>query len=455
MATATLPRPASSIPTVRGSLPLLGNLFQFWSDRLGLQDLAARTGPIARVQLANIPVYIVTDADLAHDVLVAQAGSMLKSAGLQFLKPLLGDGLLTAEGDTHRRHRKLLAPAFAPKRLAPYGEVMVDETLQQTHSWRDAQHVDLSAEMMKMTLAIAGKTMFGADVRKDAETVAHGLDLAMESHEESLQSPIRLGYEWPLPRHLKMRRASKMLDQVVYRLIAEGRARGTDKGDVLSILLLARDDEDGTGLTDAQVRDEVMTLLLAGHETTANALTWTWYELARNPGVLATLADEIDKLGGKRITLDDLPALPYNLAVVEETMRMHPPAYMTGRETSRELTIGGHVMPKGTVIAVNIRGIHRRADYYPDPDAFRPERMLVDAKKQRPRERYLPFGAGPRVCIGAHFALLEAQLALATMVQQVRLELVSPAKVVPYDPQVTLRPKGGMPMIVRRREPTT
>ncbi|HEY3802710.1 MAG TPA: cytochrome P450 [Kofleriaceae bacterium] len=451
MATATLPRPASSIPTVRGSLPLLGNLFQFWSDRLGLQDLAARTGPIARVQLANIPVYIVTDADLAHDVLVAQAGSMLKSAGLQFLKPLLGDGLLTAEGDTHRRHRKLLAPAFAPKRLAPYGEVMVDETLQQTQSWRDAQQVDLSAEMMKMTLAIAGKTMFGADVRKDAETVAHGLDLAMESHEESLQSPIRLGYEWPLPRHLKMRRASKMLDQVVYRLIAEGRARGTDKGDVLSILLLARDDEDGTGLTDAQVRDEVMTLLLAGHETTANALTWTWYELARNPGVLATLSDEIDKLGGKRITLDDLPALPYNLAVVEETMRMHPPAYMTGRETSRELTIGGHVMPKGTVIAVNIRGIHRRADYYPDPDAFRPERMLADAKKQRPRERYLPFGAGPRVCIGAHFALLEAQLALATMVQQVRLELVSPAKVVQYDPQVTLRPKGGMPMIVRRR----
>jgi cytochrome P450 len=451
MATVTLPRSGSSIPNVRGSLPLLGNLFQFWSDRLGLQDLAARTGPIARIQLANIPVYIVTDADLAHEVLVEQNASMTKSAGLQFLKPLLGDGLLTAEGEPHRKHRKLLAPAFAPKRLAPYGDVMVDETLRQTRSWRDAQHVDLSVELMQMTLAIAGKTMFGADVRGDAATVAHGLELGMKSHEESLQSPIRLGYEWPLPRHLRMRRAVKELDTVVYRLIAEGRARGTDKGDVLSILLLARDDEDGTGLTDAQVRDEVMTLLLAGHETTANALTWTWYELAKNPGVLATLAAEIDKLGGKRITLDDLPALPYNLAVVEEAMRLHPPAYMTGRETSRELAIGGHTMPKGTVVAVNIRGIHRRADYYPDPNAFRPERMLADAKKQRPRERYLPFGAGPRVCIGAHFALLEAQLALATMVQQVRLELVSPEKVVAYDPQVTLRPKGGMPMIVHKR----
>jgi cytochrome P450 len=449
MATATLPRPASSIPTVRGSLPLLGNLFQFWSDRLGLQDLAARTGPIARVQLANIPVYIVTDADLAHDVLVAQAGSMLKSAGLQFLKPLLGDGLLTAEGDTHRRHRKLLAPAFAPKRLAPYGEVMVDETLQQTHSWRDAQHVDLSAEMMKMTLAIAGKTMFGADVRKDAETVAHGLDLAMESHEESLQSPIRLGYEWPLPRHRRMRRAVKTLDEVVYRLIAEGRARGTDKGDVLSILLLARDEEDGSGLTDAQVRDEVMTLLLAGHETTANALTWAWYELARNPGVLATLTAEVDKLGKRTLAIEDLTAMPYNLAVVEEAMRMHPPAYMTGREAMVDLTIGGHALPKGSIVAVNIRGIHRRADYYPDPHSFRPERMLPDQKKQRPRERYLPFGAGPRVCIGAHFALLEAQLALATMVQHARFRVI-PSHVEP-EPLVTLRPKGGMPVIVEKR----
>src|SRR6185503_772505 len=170
MATVTLPRSLESIPGVRGGLPLLGNLFQFWSDRLGLQDLAARTGPIARIQLANLPVYIVTDADLAHEVLVAQAGSMMKSAGLAFLKPLLGEGLLTAEGEPHRKHRKLLAPAFAPKRLAPYGEVMVDETLHQTRSWRDAQHVDLSGEMMQMTLAIAGKTMFGAEIRGDAAT---------------------------------------------------------------------------------------------------------------------------------------------------------------------------------------------------------------------------------------------------------------------------------------------
>jgi cytochrome P450 len=441
----------TAIPPVRGGLPLLGNLMQFRNDRLGLQDLAAAPGPIARIQLAHLPVYIITDAEMAHEVLVDQAGAFTKSAGLQFLKPLLGEGLLTAEGEPHKKHRKLLAPAFAPKRLDAYGEVMVEETVAQVERWTTGERIDLSHEMMQMTLAIAGRTMFGADVRRDAPIVSRGLDLGMESHEESLQSPIRLGPEWPLPRHLKMRRAVKMLDSVVYRLIAEGRARGTDKGDVLSILLLARDDEDGTGLGDRQVRDEVMTLLLAGHETTANALTWTWYELAKNPAVLATLQAEIDaKLGKRRATIADLTALPYNLAVVEEAMRMHPPAYMTGRECARDLELGGHHFAKGTIIAVNIRGIHRRADYYPDPDSFRPERFAADAKKQRPRERYLPFGAGPRVCIGAHFALLEAQLALATLVQHASMKLVTSAT-VSYDPQVTLRPKGGMPMVVTKR----
>ena len=449
MATLSVPRTNTSIPGVRGGLPLLGNLLQFRNDRLALQDAAARTGPVARVQLAHLPVYILTDAELGHQVLVEQAGSFVKSAGLAILKPLLGEGLVTAEGEPHRRHRKLLAPAFAPKRLAAYGTAMVEETLHTVTRWTDAQRIDLQAEMMAMTLAIAGRTMFSADVRRDAATVAHGLELGLQAHEESLQSPIRLGYEWPLPRHLKMRRSVKILDQVVYRLISEGRERGTDKGDILSILLLARD-EDGSGLSDAQVRDEVMTLLLAGHETTANTLTWTWYELARNPGVLAALDSELATLGDRDVTIDDLPALPYTLAVIEEAMRLHPPVYLIGREATHDLTIGDHAFAKGTIVAVNIRGIHRRVDYYTDPDAFRPERMLPEVKKQRPRMRYLPFGAGPRVCIGSHFALLEAQLALATMARHARLRLATTAPVA-YDPQVPLRPKGGMPMIVETR----
>jgi cytochrome P450 len=448
MATTTSPfhqpaRAVTSIPAVPG-LPLLGNILAFRKDRLGLQDKAAAIGPIARMTLGPISVYVVTDAELAHQVLVDDAASYHKSAGLQFLRPMLGDGLLTAEGEPHKRHRKLLAPAFAPKRLSAYGATMVEETRIQIARWQGGKHVDLAMEMMELMLAIAGKTLFSADVRGDAGAVAKGLELAMRTMVDNMTSPIQLGYEWPLPRHLKMRRAVKLIDEVVFRLIREGRAAGKDRGDVLSILLLANDEEGG--LSDQQVRDEAMTLLLAGHETTANVLTWTWYELGRNPEVRAKLEAEIATLGGKPVTPDDLPHLPYNLAVIEEAMRLHPPAYMTGREALTEVVVGGHVLPTKSIVAVNIRGIHRRADYYPAPLAFRPERMLADAKKQRPRTHYLPFGAGPRVCIGSHFALLEAQLVMATLVQHGTIHPL--AAQVSAEPLVTLRPRGGLPAYV-------
>ncbi len=440
-------RIVQSIPPVPG-LPLIGNLLAFRRDRLGLQEAAARVGPIARVQLAHIPLYIITDADLAHVVLTEQASSFKKTAGINFLRPMLGDGLLTSEGASHKRHRKLLAPAFAPKRMVAYGHAMVDETVRQLSTWRDGARIDLADEMMEMTLAIAGKTMFGADVRSDAPAVAEGIELGMRAQQANITSAVRLGYEWPLPRHRQMRRAVKILDEVVYRLIAEGRARGTDRGDVLSILLLARDEE-GRGLTDQEIRDEVMTLLLAGHETTANALTWAWYELGRHPDVVHWVQGEVDALGKRAITVDDLPSLPWTLAVLEEAMRLHPPAYMTAREALEDVTIGTHRLPKGAIVIVNIRGIHRRADYFPRPHAFEPQRMLADVKKARPRHHYLPFGAGPRVCIGAHFALLEGQLALATMAQ--RAELTVPTTKVEAEPLVTLRPRGGMPATVRLR----
>lgn len=441
------PRAVTSIPAVSG-LPILGNLLAFRRDRLALQDRAMQVGPIARVSLVHVPFYVISCADLAHEVLVDQAASFKKSAGLQFLIPLLGEGLLTAEGDVHKRHRKLLAPAFAPKRLAAYGQVMVDETRTQVAKWRPGRTIDLAHEMMEMTLAIAGRTLFNADVRGDSRTVAHGLELAMRATLANITSPIQLGYRWPLPRHVQMRRAVAELDEVVYRLIADGRRLGTDRGDVLSMLLLAADEEGG--LTDREVRDEVMTLLLAGHETTANALTWTWHELGRNPAVLARLEEEVRRVVGDRpVTADDLPNLPWNLAVIEEAMRLHPPAYMTGREALTDIELAGHRLPKRSLLAVYIRGIHRRADYYPAPLVFDPSRMLPEAKKARPRHHYLPFGAGPRVCIGAHFALLEAQLCLATMVQHVRVRPLA-ARVDP-EPLVTLRPRGGLFAVVEPR----
>jgi cytochrome P450 len=442
----TFVRPAqipATIPALPG-LPLLGNLLEFRKDRLALNDRAMQLGPIVRMALGSIPIYAIADADLAHQVLVTHADAVKKSAGLKFMEPLLGDGLLTAEFDNHKRNRKLLAPAFAPKRTATYGATMVDETLRQIATWRAGTEIDLSEEMMEMTLAIAGKTLFGADVRGDARTVAVALEMGMKAQLANLTSPIRLGYEWPLPRHRKMRKAVAMLDEVVYRLIAEGRKLGTDRGDVMSMLLLARDEADGTGFTDKQVRDEVMTLLLAGHETTANALVWSWYELGRNPDVLARVQQELaEVVGDRRMTVDDLPRVPFLLATIEEAMRLHPPAYMTGREVLRDVEIGGHKIPKGSTLLLYIRGIHRRGDYFPSPLAFKPERMLPEAKKARPRHHYIPFGAGPRVCIGAHFALMEAQLCLGTMVQRAKLRPIS-THVVP-EPLVTLRPRGGLP----------
>jgi cytochrome P450 len=440
---------AEAIPAVPG-LPLLGNLLAFRNDQLALHDRAAALGPIARIALGPIPVYIVTCGDLAREVLVDDAASYHKSPGIGFLRPLLGDGLLTAEGEPHRRHRKLLAPLFAPRRLAGYGEVMVEETRAQLARWCPGDRIDLAEQMMEMTLAIAGRTLFGVDVRRDASTVAHALELGMRAMIDHLTSPIRLGDRWPLPRHLWMRRAVRLLDAVVYRLIAEGRTLGSDRGDVLSALLVARDDDDGSALSDRQIRDEVMTLLLAGHETTANALTWTWYELGRTPGALARLAAEVARVVGARpVTAADLPALAWTAAVIDEAMRLHPPAYTTGRQATRDVELAGHAIPERSIVVINLRGIHRRADYYPAPLAFSPERMLGDARKQRPRHHYLPFGAGPRVCIGSHFALMEAQLALATMVQHARLRLVRPE--VAAEPLVTLRPRGGMPAIVERR----
>lgn len=436
----------TSIPAVPG-LPVIGNLLAFRRDRLALQDAAMQVAPLARVSLLHVPVYIITCADLAHRVFVDEAAAFKKSAALQFLAPLLGEGLLTAEGEPHKRHRKLLAPAFAPRRLAAYGERMVAETRATAARWRPGSQIDIAREMMELTLAIAGRTLFDADVRGDAHTVAEGIELAMRATLANITSVVQLGYRWPLPRHLRMRRAVAMLDEVVYRLIADGRRTGTDRGDVLSMLLMAA--EDGQRLTDREVRDEVMTLLLAGHETTANALTWTWYELGRHPAVLARLEDELRRvLGDRPVTVEDLPALPYNLAVIEEAMRIHPPVYMTSREALREVELGGHRLPERSFVVIYIRGIHRRADYYPDPLAFRPERMFADAKKARPRHHYLPFGAGPRVCIGAHFALLEAQLCLATMVQHARLRPL--AAYVPPEPLVTLRPRGGLLARVER-----
>jgi cytochrome P450 len=443
--------PASKTVPLFPGRPLIGSMLEFRRDRLSLYDRVAKQGGLMRIAFGPMTLHIVTDAELAHHILSDDAASYKKARTLsEFLRPLLGGGLLTAEAEVHRRHRKLLAPAFAPKRMNKYA------TKRTAQGWSNrapgtSETIDLAEAMMEMTLAIAGKTLVGQDLRQQAHEVGDALTMAMESLITIVTSFVRIPYHWPAPRHQNMRKAVATLDRVVYGMIAKRRGEGdTDRGDVLSMLLSARDEQDGTVFSDKQIRDEVMTLLLAGHETTANALTWTLFELGKHPEIVSRLLTEIDTIVGQRdATPEDLEHLPMLLAVIEESMRLHPPAYVVGREVVKETTLGGHHMPVGATALVNIMGIHRRADYYSQPDLFRPERMLASEKKTRPRHHYLPFGSGPRVCIGSHFALLEAQLCLLTLLQHASIETL--VKERQPEALVTLRPKDGLPCQVGPR----
>lgn len=437
---------------------LMGHLADFRADRLGLQRRLAAFAPVARFRVGPFVVHAVSGAKAIQEVLVDEAESFVKSRGLSVEgRPLLGDGLLTSAGAAHARARKLLAPAFTPKRLATYGAAMASEAARTVGGWRDGQRLDLGREMMRLTLGIVGKTLFGVDMRADAEVVERALTDALESIIEGVSSLVQVPYAVPIARHRKMRAAVAALDAIVLRVLAERRRavaeRGgdDDRGDVLSTLLAARD-EAGLPMSDAQLRDEIMTLMIAGHETTANALTWTLHALAREPARWDAAAAEVDAvLGARAPTFDDLPAMPGVLAALEEGMRLWPPAYTIGRQATRDVTIGGHRIGAGGFVMVNVYGLHRDPVAFPEPDRFLPERMLPAAKKARARGAYLPFGAGPRVCIGNHFALVEGQLALATVLQGARLELAEPRVEPRPEPLVTLRPAGGVPIVVRRR----
>ena len=425
---------------VEPGLPLLGNLLAFRRDRLGFQMKVADAG-ITRTRVAWRTVYIVTDADLAHEVLVDKDDCFIKGPGLSVVaRPLLGEGLQTAEKDFHRRSRRLLAPAFTPKRMAGYAATMAERAVAHAARVRPGAMIDIADRMMSTTLDIVGNTLFDADLSGDAAAVGEALTEAMEYVLSAVLSAVPLG--WPTPRRKRGLAAVARLDEVVLRVIADRRAGGGDRGDVLSMVLASRDD-DGTGFTDRHVRDEIMTLMLAGHETTANLLAWVWYVLATEPAVRARLDAELDEvLAGRPPTYDDLPRLPVTLAILEETLRLFPPAHTIARQADRDVEIGGVPIAAGSIVTISVVAMQRRAAYWDEPLAFRLERFLgADRKARRPG--YLPFGAGPRVCIGNHFALVEAQLILAAWAQRFHFRLAQPAP-LELEPLLTLRPKGGV-----------
>jgi cytochrome P450 len=427
--------------------PLIGHLRAFRADRLGVLFELARSYPeMVEMRVGIARSVGVSSPALANEVLSAKAASFLKTPGLSvFLRPVLGDGLISSDGEAHERQRKLLAPAFAPKRIAGYAATMGERAARFSMSLEDGRTLDVADAMMRLTFEIVGKTLFDAEVQGDATIVGEALTTAIKVAMGQLWSAIPIPPKIPTPRNLTYRRAVKQLDEVIYRIIRERREQGGDRGDVLSTLLEARDD-DGAPMSDLQIRDETMTLALAGHETTANALAWTFYLLSRHPSLRTTMEAEIDALGkprGEAVTIDDLKRLPYTLAVFKESMRLYPPVYLLGRRAQRDVVIGNGLVKKNTLVFVNTMGIHHRPDLWPEPEAFRPERFLGDKEKQLPRCAYMPFGAGPRVCIGNHFALMEAHILLATIARHVRFDVVSPSP-ARLEPLVTLRPKDGI-----------
>ncbi len=398
-------------------------------------------------------IFLLNHPDLIRELLITQHRSFHKSRVLQRSKIIFGEGLLTSEEELHRRQRRLVQPAFHRERIGRYGEVMVDRASTLRERWHDGEVLDIHHEMMRLTLSVVAKTLFDADVDEEADEIGAALTSLVDLF-PALMNPLSdLLRRLPLPQTMRLRRSLARLDRTVYAIIEERRKSGEDRGDLLSMLLMAVDEEgDGSGMSDKQLRDEAMTLFLAGHETTANALAWTWYLLAQNPDALHAMHRELDQVLGDRLPApDDFPRLPYTEMVVAESMRMFPPAWAVSRLAIEDAVIGEWLVPRGAVVVASQAVTHRDPRWWPDPDRFDPLRFTPEEKAARPKLAYFPFGAGPRICIGEGFAWMEAVLLVATLAQRWRMELMAQAQDVTAQASITLRPQGGIRMRLKRR----
>lgn len=431
---------------------LVGSFFSFVKDPLNfLVETARDHGDICSYRFAYQTVWQVNSPELVEEVLLKQARFMIKDEVTRDLESVLGQGLLTSSGDLWKRQRKLAAPPLQKKQIQQYAACMVEETHGMVDKMAEGP-VDIHEHMVRLTLEIVGRTLF--DTRfEDTAAKEAGVALTgvMDGFMLLIQTWRRLVPSWvPLPARIRYQRAGRAIDDFVNSVIQQRRASGTDGDDLLSRLMRARDD-DGHGMTDKQLRDEVVTMVLAGHETTALALTYAIYLLGRHPDVLARLNQEIQTaVGGRDATPADMGNLPYTDAVLKETMRLYPPAWAIGREPTEDVQIGGYTIPKGGQIFLSQWAVHRNADIYEDPLAFKPERWLDGLADRLPRFAYFPFGGGPRICIGNHFAIMEAMLILVTFLQRVSFTYEGP-ETLPLQASVTVRPAAAVIIRAERR----
>jgi cytochrome P450 len=434
--------------------PIWGARNEFRDHPLEFLLEASRYGDVSGWRFGPIPIFQINQPDLIHQVYVSDADKFYKTTGSkEALGVALGNGLLTSDGDFWKRQRRLVQPAFHAQRITAYGDLMVQYTRRMLAGWQAGQTRDVHADMMRLTLEIVAKALFDTDIAGDVERIGQAMHIGQENTFQRINTFVRLPVWFPTPRLRRGRAALKVLDEVVWGIINERRKSGEDRGDLMSMLLLATDDEgDGTGMTDKQVRDETLTLLLAGHDTTANTLTWAWYLLSQHPDVRQKLLAELDTvLAGRDPTVADLPKLVYTEQIIRETMRLYPAAWVTVREPQSPVNIGGYDLPRRYSVAlVSAWSVHRDPCIWEEPERFDPQRFAPGWEDRIHRYAYIPFGGGPRVCIGNAFSLMEARLLLATIAQTVSLSLPAGQSVEPHA-QITLSPKGGLPMLIGPR----
>jgi cytochrome P450 len=431
------------LPAPEGNT-IVGHLLDLSNDPLGFLTKCRDYGDIVPLRLGLTPVCVLMNPADIEQVLKDRE-TFIKSRGFRVLKTLLGEGLLTAEGESWFWQRRLAQPVFQQKRIDRYGVTMVEYTEQMLDTWHDGEAHDVHADMMRLTLQIVMKCIFDTDVDSgEAAVVSNALDVAMHWFESKRRQNF-LVWEWlPRPENVRYRQAIAQMDEAIYSLIRARRSQTTASHDLLSMLMNARDEETGQQMDDKLLRDEVATLMLAGHETTANALSWTWMLLAQHPAARQKLQAELQQvLAGRSPTLADLRQLTYTNQIVKESMRLYPPVAVFGREAAQDCTIGDYEIHQGTVITISQWVMHRHPQYFDNPESFEPERWTDEFEKQLPRGVYIPFGDGPRVCIGKGFAQMEAGLLLATIAQRFELDLEPGYPIVPQ-PSITLRPEYGI-----------
>jgi cytochrome P450 len=422
-------------------------------DTLGFMlDLARQYGDVAAFRAGGQRYFLLNHPDYVRDVLVTRESNFLKGRGRRRGAQFLGDGLIISEGETHRRQRRLMQPAFHRGRIESYARVMVEQGALACERWRDGETFDAAQEMRRITIPIVGRTLFHTETVGEAEEVDRAMTGVLTHFRAFRAAPAYLLERLPLPESRRFLKSWARLDEMIYRMIGERRRAGVDRGDLLSMLLLARDEEGGEGLSDAQVRDQAMTIFLAGYETTALALAWTWLLLAQNPEAERKLHEELDAVLGERLpTFEDVPRLDYTARVFNESLRRYPPTWRLVRSAIEDCEFGGYVVPAGAQVIVSQYVMHHDARYFPDPFRFDPERWTPEARAARPPYSFFPFGGGPRRCLGESFAMIEGVLLLATLAQRWRLRLAAGGPPVELQPLHMLRPKRGIHMRLERR----